>query len=131
MSDYPRIPPRLRDQEESHRVLAAAVNYLLERRGAYQVDTVTASTYSLQPSDEVILADTVSNAITLTLANKKDRREIYIKNTATSGVNNVTVTPDTGDDIDRTGLNVTLTPMQAVHLVYDKGELNWFKLGAA
>lgn len=128
MSDYPRVPVRFRDDEESHRKLAAAVNYLLDRRGAMKIDSITGS-YTLRSADEVILADTATGAITVTLDNKKDRREIYIKNTATSGVNNVTVAPDTGDDIDRTGANLTLTPMDAAHLIYDKAESNWFVLG--
>ena len=86
----------------------------------------TDSPYTVQDRDKVVLADTASGAITVNLPVGRDQRMLYIKNIATSGSNNVTVTPNGSDDIDRLGTSLGLTPMDAVKIIYSEDEANWF-----
>lgn len=84
------------------------------------------SPYDMQNRDDVLLVDPVGGAITINLTGSGNKREVYIKNTATSGSNNVTVVPDGSDDIDRTGANWVLAVMDSIHIVYDQDTANWF-----
>ncbi len=88
--------------------------------------TSSDSPYTTSDDDKVILADTAGGAITVNLQPGRDERLLYVKNIATSGANNVTVTPDGSDDIDRTGVSATLTPMDSIKIIYSEAEANWF-----
>lgn len=84
----------------------------------------TDSPYTTRNRDEVILADTTSGAITVTLQAGQDKRYLYIKNVGTAL--NVTVTPNGSDDIDKTGASWTLSPMQSIHIIYSSADANWY-----
>ena len=86
----------------------------------------TDSPYTVQDRDKLILADTATAAVTVNLPAGTDGRMIYIKNIATSGANNVTVTPNGSDDIDRLGVSFGLTPMDSIKIIYSEDEANWF-----
>ena len=85
--------------------------------------TVTGN-YTIVDSDCVILADTTSGALTVTLqpASGLDGRTIFIKKIA--GINNITIDGNAAETIDGAATNILATLWTSVTLVCDGS--NWF-----
>jgi len=87
--------------------------------------TSSDSPYTVLGRDSVILAQTSGGAITVTLPAAKNQRVLYIKNTASSGSNAVTIS----GTIDR-GTNITLNVNDSAKLIYSESDSGWFIISA-
>ncbi len=68
-----------------------------------------------------------SGAITVTLQAGEDLRQITIKNSATTGTNLVTVTPNGSDTVDGAA-TYPLNPLESIRISYDKENATWWVL---
>lgn len=100
----------------------------LSREQIFNVTHITNSDspYTVRRGDKVINANTTGGAITINLAAGKNDRIIYIKNTGAIGANDVTISPDGSDQIERLGTDLVLNPLTSARLVYSESEINWF-----
>lgn len=93
------------------------------------IDSSSVTTYNVSDRDEVILVDTTTAAVTVNLTNAADNRVIYIKNfDSAAGSHQVTVAPDTGDDINYTGANATINVSNSLQFIYNAAHANHFTI---
>jgi hypothetical protein len=84
----------------------------------------TASSYTVLAADNVIFANTDSNAVTINLLAGVDTHTLRIVNTGTSG-NNVTITPNGAEHLIGVNSSFTLFDGEALEVTFDDND-GWY-----
>lgn len=95
----------------------------------YKNVTNSDSPYTALTTDSIMLADTSSGAITINLpsaATLPAGKFFYIKNTIDASSNNLTISPFSGNKIDGSSDDITISLDYTAYTFFTDGSTNWY-----